>query len=55
MAYELVSWVPGRDRDSAGSLCCVLEENTILSFCLFSPWSMNGELSGSLDEVLRVI
>ena len=35
MAYELVSWVPGRDRDSAGSLCCVLEENTILSFWPF--------------------
>ena len=46
-----------RVRSLAGSLCCVLGQDTLLSQCLSPPRSINrgtSELSGKPDEILGV-
>ena len=45
VAYGLARWTADREvpvRALAGSLCCVLGQDTLLSQCLSPPRSING-------------
>ena len=59
MAVMLRTSFPGREgrvRDLAGSLCCVLGQNTLFSQCLSTIGSKNGcsliIIVGKPDEIL---
>ena len=45
VAYWSVDWTPGQEvwvQDLAGSMCCVLGQNTVIVQCLSPPRSVNG-------------